>query len=182
MTTGRLTPAPLIVGGFSLEDRQAVPIGEPTLEGFLEAVSACRFMVANAEMWLGDLLNYGEAAYGEKYSQAIDATGLSYSTLANVASVAKRVPISRRREDLTFGHHEAVAKLEPQQQVDWLEHAAVTGTRRDDLRTQIKSAGTQASNPRVKLWLLVECNDIADQVALRDRMVSEGRIVKLTAE
>jgi len=32
---------------------------------------------------IGDALNYGNSRYGEKYSQAIEATGLTYQALAN---------------------------------------------------------------------------------------------------
>ena len=42
-------------------------------------------------MWVGDWINYGEAEYGEKYSQALDVLGLDYSQLTKYASIAKAV-------------------------------------------------------------------------------------------
>ena len=74
--------------------------------------------------WLGDWLRYGERTYGEKYAQAINLTGYDYGTLANAVYVAGRVELSRRRESLSFGHHQAVAALSPAQQERWLDAAA----------------------------------------------------------
>jgi len=67
------------------------------------------------EFAIGDWLAYGEHVYGEMYSQAIIATGKSYQTLANYVWVARAIDPSRRRE-IDFGHHSAVAGLEPDAQ------------------------------------------------------------------
>lgn len=74
--------------------------------------------------WVGDWLNYGERVYGESYAQAMDATGLDYGTLRNAAWVASRFPLSRRRDNLSFAHHQAVAPLLPENQQRWLDAAA----------------------------------------------------------
>ena len=73
--------------------------------------------------WVGDWLNYGEQTYGEMYSQALEVTDYAYQTLANTKSVAAQFEFSRRRENLSFGHHEAVAKMEPSKADSWLTHA-----------------------------------------------------------
>lgn len=70
-----------------------------------------------------DWLNYGERAYGEKYSQAIDATGFEYGAVANFAWVAKAVEPSTRVESLSWTHHREVAALDPSDQAQWLERA-----------------------------------------------------------
>lgn len=62
--------------------------------------------------WIGDWVNYGERTYGEKYAQAIQETGREPQTLMNYAWVASRFEISRRRENLSWSHHEAVAGIE----------------------------------------------------------------------
>lgn len=90
------------------------------------------------QWWIGDWLQFGEAAYGERYSQAMDATGLEYSTVANVASVAGKIEPSRRREKLSFGHHEAVARCEPAEQDAWLDAAEENEWTRAELRRQMK--------------------------------------------
>lgn len=86
---------------------------------------------------LGDLLNYGEKAYGEKYAQAEAATGLARSTLENYCSTCNRIPRSRRRKGLAFSIHAEVASLSPAEQTDWLSKAAKEGWKRGRIRQEL---------------------------------------------
>ena len=61
---------------------------------------------------IGDALRYGERRWGETYAQVMDATGMAYQTLANAKWVASRVPVQRRRTELSWSHHAEVASLE----------------------------------------------------------------------
>ena len=80
--------------------------------------------VATSSAWcLGDWLAYGKAAYGGRYRDAIEWTGLDYQTLRNYAWVAGRFELSRRRDTLSFGHHAEVAALSPPEQDFWLRKA-----------------------------------------------------------
>jgi hypothetical protein len=73
---------------------------------------------------IGDWINYAESKWGEKYNDAIAATGLEYQTLRNYAWVAKRVHLSARADNLPFRHHAVVAKLkDTDQQKHWLQMA-----------------------------------------------------------
>jgi N6-adenosine-specific RNA methylase IME4 len=91
------------------------------------------------QWWIGDWLNYGEAAYGEKYAQAINETGYEYQTVADIAWTSKAVEVSRRRESLSFSHHREVAPLPPREQTDWLDKAERFGWSKAELRKQIKT-------------------------------------------
>ena len=53
------------------------------------------------------------------------------NNLANVKWVAHEVHSSRRREELTFGQHDAVARLTPRWQRYWLAGAVHLSRRRD---------------------------------------------------
>lgn len=82
--------------------------------------------MAKGIQWaLGDWLHYGESqeAWGETYSQGIDATGLDYQTLANYRWVSSRFEIDRRREKLSWTHHMVVAAMEPRLADEWLDQA-----------------------------------------------------------
>jgi hypothetical protein len=80
--------------------------------------------VATSSAWcLGDWLVYGQAAYGGRYRDAIERTGLDYQTLRNYAWVAGRFELSRRRDTLSFGHHAEVAALPAPEQDFWLRKA-----------------------------------------------------------
>jgi hypothetical protein len=61
--------------------------------------------------------------YGKTYDTAVSETGLGYQTIANLKSVARKVDISRRRENLSFGHHAEVAALPAEQQQRLLDLA-----------------------------------------------------------
>lgn len=90
------------------------------------------------QWWIGDGLNFGERAYGEKYAQAIEPTGLDYQTLANYRWVCDRVEFSLRRENLSFEHHKTVAALEPAEQRLWLDKAESEGWTVRELRAAMK--------------------------------------------
>ena len=77
---------------------------------------------------LGDWINIGHAAYGERYSQAMEVfPGYSPRTLINYASITRRVKWEQRNyaPHISFSHHQAVAKFhkKPDLQTEWLDRA-----------------------------------------------------------
>ena len=48
-------------------------------------------------------------------------------TLMNYASVARRVPRSKRRAELSWSHHETVASRDFAEQDQWLDRAVTEG-------------------------------------------------------
>ena len=90
--------------------------------------------------WIGDWINHGRATYGAKYVEALDMTGLAYTTLKNAASVCGRLDRSRRRDDLDFSHHaEVVFGVTDDTLWDrWLERAATEGLTITQLRAEIR--------------------------------------------
>lgn len=73
--------------------------------------------------WIGDLLVFGEGLLGDRFDQAAEAIGLRPATVLDYLRVAERVPRSRRRENLHYSHHRAVASREPDAQTFWLDKA-----------------------------------------------------------
>lgn len=91
--------------------------------------------------YLGDWLLYGMHNFGQPYLVAQKIYGAQYQTLLNIASVCRRVPISRRREmPVAFSHHEAVAALEPKIQTHFLELAAAKELTVAELRMEIRQS------------------------------------------
>jgi hypothetical protein len=97
--------------------------------------------------WLGDWMNRGETRFGETYAQAIEASGLAYQTLGNIKWVARAIPFSRRREELSWKHHSEVAALEDDEQDEWLGLAAEQSWSANTLRKEIKA--TKADTVRL---------------------------------
>lgn len=90
------------------------------------------------QFWIGDWIRYGEAQYGEKYAEALLATGQTYKTLANQVYVSGRIDSSLRNETLSFSHHYAVAALTPSRQRKWLQKAEAEGWSYRQLRRAIE--------------------------------------------
>jgi len=97
---------------------------------------------------IGDWLNYGERAYGEKYAQAVSGGDYRYGTLRNQAWVAAKVPYSIRRSDLSWSHHKEVAHLPVSEQVMWLGRAASWSWSTRELRDRIRDDGSSLAPPQ----------------------------------
>lgn len=98
----------------------------------LEPLLRCEMQtVTRRATWIqfafGDWLNYGESHFGGESMNTLDPAHYDFHTLNNFKSVARRVPPSRRRENLTYYHHSTVAKLLPDEQTKWLDEAEREG-------------------------------------------------------
>ena len=112
--------------------------------------------ISGAMPWiLGDWLNYGERIYGETYAQAVESTGMKVQLLMNYKSVARRVPISCRKENLTWTHHEIVSRLDPSEQERWLSQAEAEEWSSKELREALRSEGGAEDPFRAGLRRLV---------------------------
>lgn len=104
-----------------------------------ESIGAMLGALHQASSFLvGDYLLYGEHTYGEKYTQAALLLGLSPQTLANYASIAKRVPPGRRKVGVSFSIHGEVASLPPELQEHWLTVAANEGLTKQEVRDRLR--------------------------------------------
>lgn len=87
------------------------------------AVGKTLITIGRSAKWaLAELVVRGDLKYGDR---AEVAKKLNYDLdyLYNLATVARKVPISSRNENLSFAHHMAVTKFEPDVQKKWLAKA-----------------------------------------------------------
>jgi len=108
--------------------------------------------IYSSSAWcLGDWLAYGEDAFTGRYREAIEATSLNYQTLRNYAWVARRFPLPRRRDDLSFAHHTEVAALAEPEQDFWLRKAAELAWSvkrlRQEVRTSLQERAVEGGDP-----------------------------------
>jgi hypothetical protein len=89
---------------------------------------------------LGDWISYGTAMFGEKYSRAARITGYDVQSLMNMVYVSSRFPVSRRRDNLSWSHHEAVAAYAEDDQNDWLDKAIEQRWSVADMRMMLRTA------------------------------------------
>ncbi len=97
-------------------------------------------MTRCSQWWLGDWVRYGTVRWGEKYKEASRITGYDIQSLRNIAYVAGRVEVSRRRDNLTWSHHAEVSSLAPDEQDRWLDLAETQKMSVSDLRIELRSA------------------------------------------
>lgn len=89
------------------------------------------------QWWIGDWWAYGvKRGYGESQEIA-EKVGIDYKTVRNLGAVVRGFELSRRRDNLSFSHHETVAGLSPAEQDFWLTRAAAEDWSRNQLRAAI---------------------------------------------
>jgi hypothetical protein len=104
--------------------------------------------MAQASMWwVGDALLYGEFTYGDKYLQAVEATGYAASTLKNAQWVADRFPPEERDDRLTHSHYVKAAGLEKSVRTDLLRRAADEGMSVGEVAGRAKALAAKAEEP-----------------------------------
>lgn len=108
---------------------------------------------------IADWLAFGETTYGESYTQAMDLTGKSYSWLAKLKSLARKIPRGRRRPELSPSHHLEVAHLTPEEQDAWLDYAVDNRLTKDELRYEIHN-GRLSAGP-ISMSIPVSLEEVA---------------------
>lgn len=96
--------------------------------------------------WLGDWVRFGQRHYDQRYQRASELTGYDEQTLMNLAYVAGRFEISRRREAVPWSHHAELAKLEIVDQEVWLDRAMSQRLSVRKLRTELRSTERAAAS------------------------------------
>jgi hypothetical protein len=119
---------------------------------------------------IGDALNYGQKRYGEKYAQAMDATGCAYQSLANWSWVATNVPIDNRIAGLSWTHHRLVAHVGTGEQKLILESAKSRGLSVTDFERELKGEPEEEKKPLKQInipegWTVDDANKALEIVS-----------------
>ncbi len=138
---------PIVYSGFRLEERGLTPVGTPTREQWSECLDYLMHLEKHIHFWIGDLLAYGERRWGEMYSEMIERTGYEPRTLRTLKWVASSVDVSRRREGLSFAHHQEAAGLSPEQQDVILDLSERGGWTREMVRHAINRLTYERERP-----------------------------------
>ncbi|HUE14980.1 MAG TPA: hypothetical protein VMR25_12495, partial [Planctomycetaceae bacterium] len=119
-----------------------------TFDKWLEFGTSTKIVEDACRWQIGAWALFGERKFGEAYSQAITADNAE--TIRQRRWVYERVPAERRREDLSWSHHRAVAVLDvPEQQDELLALAHANGWTVATLNAAVKEtkATGQISQP-----------------------------------
>lgn len=110
-----------------------------TFDQWIEIGDYLKRIAKGMQFWVGDWLNFGERKYGEMYSQALEMFDYEYGTLTNVKFVATAIESSRRRDNLSYSIHQAVAGLEPKDQDKLLDLAEKNGLSVLEVRNKVRA-------------------------------------------
>lgn len=102
------------------------PTDGPPLEEWAGPLRFALWCQQGAPWWIGDLLNAGDARFGEMFSQVCEGA-VSADQLQRYESVARRVPPENRRPGLSWSAHAAVARLPHAVQRKMLDRAEESG-------------------------------------------------------
>jgi hypothetical protein len=103
-------------------------------------------------MWMiGDWLAYGQEEYlgkpgherlkNDTYAKVAEDTGYAESTLRDATWVCTAIPLSRRRDKLTYTHaKEIVGRTTPGQYEFWIARAIQPGVSAKQLREELRKA------------------------------------------
>lgn len=127
---------------------------------------------------IGDALNYGQKRYGEKYAQAMDATGCAYQSLANWSWVASHVPIDNRIAGLSWTHHRLVAHLGTSEQKNILESAKQRGVSVTEFEKELKGEQEEEKKPLKQInipegWTVDDANKALEVISSYDKGLTE---------
>ena len=128
----------LQLGHFRLDRTGLVVMGSPPYEQWEKCGTVLQQIEGTVQWWIGDWLNFGESAYGEKYRAALEVFGLAKQTLKNFAYVAGQIESSRRRDVVTFSLHAELAALPAAHQEAWLDRIEAEGLSRSALRSAMR--------------------------------------------
>lgn len=128
----------------------AIVTGDLTFEEWQAEVKGL-FRIGKALPWIvGDLLNYGEAQYGEQYAQVLavaETLDYSVSTVQQWKSVSGRVPMSERTEDVSWSCWRYLASKTPEERKAGLE-AYADGATTDDVKALLEEPAEQEQPQR----------------------------------
>lgn len=137
---------PLQLGQFRLDQTGLVVQGEPTFEEWEKVGAFLLKIEASNRWWRGDWILYGETrdGWGDHYEHACSELGLEYSTVRNLKSISKQFQLSRRRDNLGWDHHEAVAGLPEKEQERLLDLAETVPLTYRELRKVVRDVRHEA--------------------------------------
>ena len=118
--------------GFRLSELGLEPVADPSFDHWAQIGHELKLMEDALPWAIADWANWGEARWGEKYSQALGETSLSLKTLQTYAWVGRRVPRENRGR-LPFSHYLSLAKLPPVTQRQWIDWCLDEEERTGDL-------------------------------------------------
>jgi len=134
-----VTQPKIDIGSFRFLPSSVIVAGKPPLVEWAGPLQFALWCQRASPWWIGDLLNSGDAHFGEDFSQVCNGH-VSAEMLQRYESVARRVPPENRRDSLSWSAHAAVARLPHEQQRVMLDKAEKYGWSSEVLRGKVRES------------------------------------------
>lgn len=112
--------------------------GKPPIDDWAGPFQFALWCQRASPWWIGDMLNAGDAQFGEMFSQVCEGH-VSAEMLQRYESVARRVPAENRRDDLSWSSHAAVARLPYDEQRKMLAKADANGWNSTQIQKEVRT-------------------------------------------
>lgn len=135
----------LLVHGFQLSPTGLIAPESVNFESW-EQVGHLLFRLEGSIQWLiGDWLLYGDQVEWGKTDEIAQALGREAQTLYHYKSICQTFEFCRRRQNLSFGHHDAVRGLSIEEQDASLNHAEAEGLSVSAFRKWLRAQAQQGT-------------------------------------
>jgi hypothetical protein len=124
----------LKLGPFEFGPARARVHGQPPIDDWEGPLQFALWCQRASPWWIGDMLNAGDARFGERFYQICEGYGVSADQLQRYQSVARRVPPANRRAGLSWSAHAMVARLPVDEQHAVLIEAERRGWTSEEIR------------------------------------------------
>ena len=131
------TDPKISLGNFQFLPASVKITGRPDIEEWMGPLQFAIWCQRASPWWIGDMLNAGDAHFGEAFSQACEGY-VSADMLQRYESVARRVPAQNRNPNLSWSSHASVARLKGPGQRKLLSQAVKNGWNSEDLRKKAR--------------------------------------------
>ena len=128
------------------------PPEEVSFDRWVDTGRTLADMHSSIPWWVGDWINYGEANYGETYSQGLALWDYGYQTLSNMAWVARQYP-PETRTSLSWTHHRYAASLEVEERTKLLEKAKEEEWTSRQLQIEVAKLKEPDTGTEVAVWV-----------------------------
>lgn len=129
----------LNIGPFALGQSQLEINGMPEPEDWERALEFLLWVARCHPWWIGDLITFGEARFGEEFYNAIAPDPNTADMIGRHAAVARKIRPSERFTNLSWTHHREVVKLNPAARKQVLQYALDKGIASGKMREAVRA-------------------------------------------
>lgn len=133
------------LGAFSLKTGGLEVEGVPPIEEWEELLATLIWFSRNHPWWIGDLVRFGEARFGQNFYNALVGDATVVDMISRHAGVAKQIPPSQRDRELSWTHHREVVKLNPKERQLVFEYAKRNGIASGKMRKAVEAVRARRS-------------------------------------